>query len=80
MKVPGNAYHKELPLNAAEKLWPDGGSPLGKLIPVGDTQLRVVGVLDKPGDDKTVIPSVFIPVSLAQTLLGNRHRPHMTHA
>jgi len=59
-----------LPLNAAEKLWPDGGSPLGKIIPVGDARLRVVGVLDKPGDSKTVIPSVFVPVSLAQELLG----------
>ena len=59
-----------LPLDAAEKLWPEGGSPVGKVIPVGDRQLRVVGVLDEPGDDNTVIPSVFVPVTLAQDLLG----------
>jgi len=60
-----------LPLDAAEKLWPDGGSPLGKIIPVGDTQLRVVGVLNSTGDEKSIIPSVFVPVTLAQQVLGN---------
>lgn len=58
-----------LPQGAAEKLWPEGGSPVGKIIPVGDAQLRVVGVLSSGGDDTGIIPTVHVPVTLAQRLL-----------
>ncbi|MBB5731392.1 putative ABC transport system permease protein [Altererythrobacter atlanticus] len=54
---------------AAAKLWPDGGSPIGRILPVKGEQLRVVGVIDAKEDDKAIIPSVYVPLSLAQTLL-----------
>jgi len=53
----------------AKKLWPDGGSPIGKVIPVEGEKLRVVGVIDADDDSGSVIPSVYVPLKLASKLL-----------
>lgn len=68
--IEGGAPQALLPQDAAGKLWPEGGSPVGKVIPVGGQQVRVVGVIDAEQPANSVIPAIFVPVSLAQSLLG----------
>jgi len=57
---------------AAKLLWPEAQTPLGKTITAGGRKLEVVGVIDTgdQGAGDVVVPPVFIPVKLAQTLLG----------
>ncbi|GGD65876.1 ABC transporter permease [Croceicoccus mobilis] len=55
--------------SVSEKLWPGEGSPIGKHIPVGGTDLTVVGVIDAPEKTNAIIPTVYAPLDLAQTLL-----------
>jgi putative ABC transport system permease protein len=54
----------------AKQLWPNLGSPLGQAVAAGGRAIQVVGVLDagEPGD--AVVPTVYMPVGLAQALLG----------
>jgi putative ABC transport system permease protein len=57
-----------------QRLWPGASSPLGRTVAVGGRQIVVVGVIDAGGDGArdAVVPLVYVPVGLAQTLLGRR--------
>lgn len=68
-KIMDGAPQAMMSREAAKKLWPDGGSPVGKIIPVGGERLQVVGVVDAEEPENSVIPSVYVPVKLAQKLL-----------
>lgn len=56
---------------AARRLWPDGDA-VGRTLAAGGRTLEVVGVVDAPeaGDGFLLVPDVFVPLTLAQGLLG----------
>jgi putative ABC transport system permease protein len=56
----------------ARQLWPKLGSPLGQTVTAGGRRIAVVGVIDVSGKGAadTVVPTVYVPVGLAQRLLG----------
>lgn len=55
----------------AKRLWPNAPSPLDQTVNVGGQQVRVVGVIDETGDSsgEMVVPLVYLPLKLAQSLL-----------
>jgi putative ABC transport system permease protein len=58
--------------SVAKRLWPDEKSAVGKTIPMGGKQIRVVGVIDaatKSGGS-IVVPIVYVPNKVAGSLLG----------
>jgi putative ABC transport system permease protein len=57
--------------NAAKQLWPDAGSALGQTIAIAGRKISVVGVIDGTGDEPSgaVVPFVYVPIKLAQSLL-----------
>lgn len=56
----------------AGQFWPAQSSPVGQTISVGGRAITVVGVIDTGTEDagETVVPTVFVPLGLAQTLTG----------
>ncbi|WP_374575744.1 ABC transporter permease [Phenylobacterium sp.] len=54
---------------AAKRLWPTADSVLGQTIPIGGRQVRVVGLVRTGDEDGGVVPSIYLPVKLAQGLL-----------
>jgi putative ABC transport system permease protein len=56
----------------ARQLWPNLASPLGQTVAAGGRKIAVVGVVTDAGASGAVVPTVHVPVGLAQSLL---HRP-----
>ena len=56
----------------AKRLWPDAPSPVGKVLPIGGKQTRIVGVINTGAESAggVVVPVVYVPNSFAKTLLG----------
>ncbi len=65
---------------AARRLWPDadGAAVLTRVLRVGTRQVRIVGILRPSGSgsdaesETAVVPSVYMPLGVAQDLLGRR--------
>ena len=55
---------------AALLIWPTQASPLGKTVSVGGHSIQVVGIISTNAAASTVVPTIYIPVGLAQKLLG----------
>jgi len=55
----------------ARQLWPKLDTPLGQTVAAGGHKIAVVGVIDAGGQGgtDTVVPTVYVPVGLAQALL-----------
>ena len=60
-----------LPPAAAQRIWPEGGA-LGKELALGGRRVTIVGIVSAPevSDDFLLVPDVFLPLSLAQSLTG----------
>jgi putative ABC transport system permease protein len=56
----------------AKRLWPTDASAVGKSVPMGGKQVKVVGVVNasEKATSSIVVPTVYIPNKLAGTLLG----------
>ncbi|HEY0266670.1 MAG TPA: ABC transporter permease [Rhizomicrobium sp.] len=53
------------------QLWPNLASPLGQIVAAGGRKIAVVGVIEVGGEGAPdVVPTVYVPVGLAQALLG----------
>ncbi len=53
----------------AKQLWPNAASPIGQTIAAGGKKIAVVGVIEVTGQGDAVVPTVYVPVGLAQSLL-----------
>jgi putative ABC transport system permease protein len=55
----------------ARRLWPDAASSVGKEVPIGGRQVKVVGVIDaaEAGGGSVIVPTIYVPNRLAQALL-----------
>jgi len=67
----GNAPVMLVTRQAASQIWPKLNSPLGQTVAAGGRKIAVVGVIEAGGQTgtDTVVPTVYVPVGLAQTLL-----------
>ena len=64
---------------SAGQLWPGQASPLDKVMAIGGRQVRVVGVIGGANDsDSSVVPPVYVPVGLAQQVLGRKNYDTIT--
>lgn len=55
---------------AAAQLWPGASSVLDRTIGAGGRTIRVVGVIEGADSGSNVVPQIYVPVKLAQALLG----------
>lgn len=63
----------------AQQLWPKRNSPLGQVVGAGGRRIEVVGVIDADeGGSATVVPTVYVPLGLAQKFLGRRNYDTIT--
>jgi len=57
----------------AAKLWPDLADPLGQSVTIGGRVVKLVGVISgQPAQPMVVVPTIYVPLGLARTLLGRR--------
>jgi putative ABC transport system permease protein len=65
---------------AAKQLWPNLASPLGQTVAAGGRKIAVVGVIETAdaGTADSVVPTVHVPVGLAQALLHRSNYDSIT--
>jgi len=51
------------------QLWPGRSSPIGQTIAAGGRKIAVVGVIEAGGQGDAVVPTIHVPLGLAQALL-----------
>ena len=56
----------------ARQIWPNLASPLGQSVAAGGRTIQVVGVMEAGGAGASIVPTLYVPVGLAQALLGRR--------